>query len=323
MEPAAGAEEGGGRGARLSDLARTPEWWPAPKLPAQLGELSIPVKGLWLLGDRSLLTDDRQRLLAIVGTREASSYGIRMAQRLAAGAARAGLTVVSGLARGIDAAAHEAALAAGGRTVAVLGTGVDVPYPAAHRTLHQRVQESGLLVSEVEPGTKAFQGCFPRRNRIIAGLCGMTLVIEAGFKSGALNTSRIAEDLGRTVGAVPGQADDPRSAGSNLLLRDGAQVILTVEDLLVSAGFSTFARQLGSAEDSAERLATEIWTAADRQILQALGRGEATIAMLAESTRLSIRQVSEGILRLEILGAVEGEAGEYRLRAAGVPARSA
>ena len=317
MEPAPGNEEGGGGNPRVSDLARTPEWWPAPKLPAQLGELSIPPAGLWLLGDRSLLSDDRRRLLAIVGTREASAYGIRMAQRLAAGAARAGLVVVSGLARGIYAAAHEAALAAGGRTVAVLGTGVDVPYPAAHRTLHRRVQENGLLISEVEPGTKAFKGCFPRRNRIIAGLCGMTLVVEAGFKSGALNTSKVAEDLGRTVGAVPGLADDPRAAGSNLLLRDGAQVILTVEDLLVSAGFSTVHPGNPAAATRLERLEGELWEPGDREILRALGRGVSSADELATLTKLPIRQVSEGILRLEILGAVEGDSAGYRLAAAG------
>jgi DNA processing protein len=286
---------------------------PAPELPAQLGELSIPVKGAWLLGDRSVLTDDRRRLLAIVGTREASSYGIRMAQRLAAGAARAGLVVVSGLARGIDAAAHEAAMAAGGRTLAVLGTGVDVPYPAGHRTLHEHVQQNGLVMSEVEPGTKAFAGCFPRRNRIIAGLCGMTLVVEAGYKSGALNTAKVATDLGRTVGVVPGQADDPRAAGSNLLLRDGAQVILTVEDLLVNAGFSTFASPPDSDGDQVSRIEHELGSPADREILRALGRGASSAAQIAEFSRLPIRQVSEGILRLEILGAVEGEQGGYRL----------
>jgi DNA processing protein len=286
---------------------------PAPELPAQLGELSISVKGLWLLGDQSVLTDDRRRLLAIVGTREASSYGIRMAQRLAAGAARAGLVVVSGLARGIDAAAHEAAMAAGGRTLAVLGTGVDVPYPAGHRTLHEHVQQNGLVMSEVEPGTKAFAGCFPRRNRIIAGLCGMTLVVEAGYKSGALNTAKVATDLGRTVGVVPGQADDPRAAGSNLLLRDGAQVILTVEDLLVNAGFSTFASPPDSDGDQVSRIEHELWSPVDREILRALGRGASSAAQIAEFARLPIRHVSEGILRLEILGAVEGEQGGYRL----------
>lgn len=293
--------------------ARTPLWCPAPDLPAQLGELSIRPKGLWLLGDPSVLDLDADRLVAIVGTREASAYGVRMAQRLAAAAARAGLVVVSGLARGIDAAAHEAAVAAGGRTIAVLGTGVDVPYPAAHRTLHRLVQENGAVLSEIEPGTKAFPGCFPRRNRIIAGLCRMTLVVEAGYKSGALNTASVARDLGRTVGAVPGLADDPRAAGSNLLLRDGAQVILGAEDMLVVMGFSTFANTVESAAEQRERVAAELWDPVDRLILSALESRPRSAAELARESKLSIRQVSEGLLRLEMLGIARAGGAGYQL----------
>lgn len=293
--------------------ARTPEWIPAPELPAQLGELSIRPKGLWLLGDRTALDLGPDRLVAIVGTREASAYGVRMAQRLAAGAVKAGLVVVSGLARGIDAAAHEAAVAAGGRTIAVLGTGVDVPYPAGHRALHRLVQENGALISEVEPGTKAFPGCFPRRNRIIAGLCRTTLVVEAGYKSGALNTAGVARDLGRNLGAVPGLADDPRAAGSNLLLRDGAQVILGVEDMLVVMGFSTFANSIQSAEDQRQRVSAELWDPIDRVILAALDNQPRIPGAIAESQKLSIRQVSDGLLRLEMLGVARAGAGGYQL----------
>lgn len=293
--------------------ARTPEWCPAPDLPAQLGELSIRPKGLWLLGDRSALDVGADRLVAIVGTRDASAYGVRMAQRLAAGAAKAGLVVVSGLARGVDAAAHEAAVAAGGRTIAVLGTGVDVPYPAGHRALHGLVQENGLLISEVEPGTKAFPGCFPRRNRIIAGLCRTTLVIEAGYKSGALNTAGVARDLGRNLGAVPGLADDPRAAGSNLLLRDGAQVILGVEDMLVVMGFSTFTNSIQHAEDQRARVAAELWDPIDRVILAALDTRPRNPGEIAVSENLSIRQVSDGLLRLEMLGVARAGIGGYQL----------
>lgn len=293
--------------------ARSPEWIPAPDLPAQLGELSIRPNGLWLLGDRTALDLGSERLVAIVGTREASAYGVRMAQRLAAGAVKAGLVVVSGLARGIDAAAHEAAVAAGGRTIAVLGTGVDVPYPAGHRALHRLVQENGALISEVEPGTKAFPGCFPRRNRIIAGLCRTTLVVEAGYKSGALNTAGVARDLGRNLGAVPGLADDPRAAGSNLLLRDGAQVILGVEDMLVVMGFSTFANSIQSAEDQRQRVSAELWDPIDRLILAALDNQPRIPGAIAESQKLSIRQVSDGLLRLEMLGVAKAGAGGYQL----------
>jgi len=297
--------------------ARTPLWCPAAELPAQLGELSIPPRGLWLLGDPSVLEVGPEGFVAIVGTREASAYGIRMAQRLAAGAARAGLSVVSGLARGIDAAAHEAAVRAGGRTVAVLGTGVDVPYPAGHRTLHELVQENGAVLSEVEPGTKAYPGCFPRRNRIIAGLCRATIVVEAGHKSGALNTAAVATQLGRSVGAVPGLADDPRAAGSNQLARDGAHLILDVEDLLVVMGFSTFPNIGDAALGHAGRLATELWEPADRAILAALEVQPAPVEHIAAATSLSIRQVSNSLLRLEMLGAARAGDGGYALASIG------
>ncbi len=293
--------------------ARSPVWRPAAELPACLGDLSIPPKGLWLLGDAGLLAEAPKRCVAIVGTRDASAYGIRMAERLAAGAARAGLVVVSGLARGVDAAAHEAAMRAGGRTVAVLGTGVDVPYPAGHRTLHAAVQENGLVLSEVEPGTKAFPGCFPRRNRIIAGLCQTVVVVEAGYKSGALNTSRVAEDLGRRVGAVPGHADDPRAAGSNLLIRDGAHVILGVEDMLVVAGLSTVIHSPEAGADWRQQLSRELWSPEDRVLLMALGAEPLGSEALARSTKLSVRQVSESLLRLEMLGAARSVGGGYRL----------
>jgi DNA processing protein len=253
------------------------------------------------------------RWVAIVGTREASAAGVRMAERLAAGAARAGLVVVSGLARGIDAAAHEAAVAAGGRTVAVLGTGVDVPYPAGHRTLLRLVQENGLAISEVEPGTRAFPGCFPRRNRIIAALSKLTVVVEAGYKSGALNTAGVAQELGRLVGAVPGQADDPRAAGSNLLLRDGAQVILGVDDLLMVAGFSTFANTESGAAAAQRRVMGELWEPADRLILAALGEAPLAVQDIAEICRLSVRQVSTGLLRLEMVGVARAAGDGYQL----------
>ena len=224
---------------------------PAAALPAALGELSRPIAMLWCIGERRLLDGASDRHVAIVGTREASPYGVRTAERLAAACARAGLVVVSGLARGVDAAAHRAALGAGGATIGVQGTGADVPYPASHRALHAAVARGGLVISEMEPGTGATPGCFPRRNRIIAALCRVTLVVEAGYRSGAINTASHALDLGRTVAAVPGRVDEERAAGSNCLIRDGAQVITEVEDLLTLMGVSGNA---GSAETAAKPL---------------------------------------------------------------------
>jgi DNA processing protein len=272
-----------------------PRWLPASALPATLGELSHPPAGLWCHGSADDLLGAPDRHVAIVGTREASAYGIRSATRLATACAHAGLVVVSGMARGVDAAAHEAAIRAGGRTIAVLGTGVDVPYPVGHRTLLAEIAERGLAIAEADLGTLARPGCFPRRNRLIAALCRVTVVVEAGFKSGAINTASQALELGRTVAAVPGPIDDPRSAGANGLLRDGAQVICGVEELLSLFDLSTRApadnsRATTSGHDSWAPLETG---------------GEAQM-----DGALSVRQVSLRLLERQLISSrLSGGAG--------------
>lgn len=301
--------------------SRTPVLLSAASLPACLGELSHPPAGLWYLGEPTTLSACAERAVAIVGTRDASLYGERTAARLAAAAAHAGLVVVSGLARGVDAAAHRAAVEAGGRTIAVLGTGVDVPYPAGHRTLHSLVQENGVVVSEMEPGRTAFPGCFPRRNRLIAGLARVTLVVEAGFKSGAINTASQALELGRTVAAVPGPIDEPRSAGANLLIRDGAVLIAGVEDLLMLFGLSTFAAlRKGDEVRSPDIAGRPSLAPEDSAILTALGVRPLPSHEVAFATGLSVRQCSEGLLRLELAGIAVQDGGGYR-RAAGADRR--
>ena len=230
-------------------LSGQPTWIGAEGLPGSLRDLSNPPAGLWCVGDVSLFANAPDHLVAIVGTREPTPYGVRMASQLARACARAGLVVVSGMARGVDVAAHRAALEVGGRTIGVQGTGVDVPYPVAHRTLLAEMGRRALVVSEVEPGTRAVQGCFPRRNRIIAALCRVTLVVEAGFKSGAVNTATQALELGRVVAGVPGRIEDPTASGVNLLIRDGAQVITDVEDLLGLYGLSTIPEPSNSPDE--------------------------------------------------------------------------
>ncbi len=302
------------------ERAREPVLLPAARLPGQLDALSVPPAALWCLGDPSALDRSPDRHVAIVGTRESSAYGDRTAGRLAAACAREGIVVVSGLARGIDAAAHRGAMKAGGRTIAVLGTGVDVPYPVSHRTLHREVQEAGLVLSEMEPGTRATPGCFPRRNRLIAGLASVVVVVEAPFKSGAMNTTSWAEDLGRTLASVPGQIDDPRCAGSNRLLHDGAHVITDVDDLLELFDISTIRREraaeagnsvaaAGSATDEERRPEDP----ADAGLLSLLTAREQDLSILAFQSGLSGRQVSERLLRLELDGFVERVGDGYRL----------
>lgn len=283
-------------------------------LPGCLSNVPVPPKGLWCLGDPAVLEFCADRAVAIVGTREASEYGARSAAQLATAAAKAGLVVVSGLARGIDAAAHRAAIEAGGRTVAVLGTGVDVPYPASHRSLHALVQQNGAVVSEMEPGRTAFPGCFPRRNRIIAGLSKLVVVVEAGFKSGALNTANWAQQMGRDVAAVPGQIDDPRAAGSNQLIRDGAIVLADVEDLLMVCGLSTFAPTGNGATDHRPGSAGADLGPEDRAILLALGSRPSKVEEIAFASSMSVRQVGDSLLRLEMRGRVEATPSGYLRR---------
>jgi DNA processing protein len=145
------------------------------------------------------------------------------------------------MAFGIDAIAHRAALVANGRTAAILGTGIDTVYPSAHRSLYKEIATAGIVVSEYEPGVRAFRGSFPRRNRIIAGLAAVTIVVEAGPKSGALITAKYALDTSRTVAAVPGPIESPASHGPNHLIRDGANVIATIDDALMLLGLVTSA----------------------------------------------------------------------------------
>lgn len=279
---------------------REPRWIGAQDLPECFRDLSRPPAGLWCLGDAGALAGAPDGHVAIVGTREASPYGIRVAERLAAACARAGLVVVSGLARGVDAAAHRAALAEGGRTIGVQGTGVDVPYPASHRTLHDALVRDGTVISEMEPGTRATPGCFPRRNRLIAALCRVTVVVEAGFKSGAINTASQALELGRTVAAVPGRIDDVGSSGANLLIRDGAQVITELADLLALFGPEIAQRHRESLRVRSEREAAGGDRSTGGRGHEPRIRGRSERGPELESPR----ELAEGLLRAELDGSL-------------------
>lgn len=258
--------------------------------PEQLTTLAVPPPLLWALGNLDVL---RPPLVAIVGTRVPTAYGERVTRQIGEALAHAGATIVSGMARGIDGAAHRAALAAGGRTVAVLGTGADVAYPAPHRVLHRRIIERGLVLSELPPGTRAVPGSFPRRNRIIAGLARITIVVEAGARSGARITADFALDLGRSIAGVPGPIDSPQSAGVNLLLRDGAQVIASVDDALTLAGLSV--RTAPPEPDEPAEAA--IW--------KALAGGTLDLDALTASSGLDARTILVALTALELRGMVE------------------
>jgi DNA processing protein len=200
----------------------------APGWPARLEDLADPPSRLWICG----AVDPAHPAVAVVGSRRCSEVGIRVARWLAGELARAGVQVISGMALGIDAAAHRGALAGGGSTVAVLGCGADVCYPRQHRVLRDAILAAGSVVAEESPGRAPEPWLFPKRNRLIAALCVAVVVVEAGERSGALSTARHAADLGREVLAVPGAITAEVTRGSNRLLRDGATPVLEAADVL-------------------------------------------------------------------------------------------
>jgi len=209
------------------------------------------------------------------------------------------------MARGIDATAHRTAIDEGGNTVAVLGTGVDVPYPVGHRNLHATIAEKGLVLSENPPGAKAQKGSFPKRNRIIAALAPVTIVVEAGFRSGALNTASQALELGRTVAAVPGPIDSDQSRGSNQLLRDGAVLIAAPEDALSLLGISA----------PSEKAQPPLLPDSEQKIWDAIEGGFTNTDSLPSATGLTLAECLAAITSLEIMGLVECSlAGEIRRR---------
>lgn len=229
--------------AALRRLLRAREWPQQPtnvivrhQLPAPLRHTSDAPFGLCILGDPALLGDIPR--VAIVGSRKPRSESSHFAQRLASELAQCGVVVVSGLAVGVDAAAHRGALDAGGSTIAVLGSGIECPYPASNRELAARIADSGLVVSEYAPTTPAHKAHFPQRNRIIAGLCDLVVVVQAGSKSGSMITATAALNAGVDVCVMPGSIADAQFAGSLALIRDGASVAVDAGSVLHILGLS-------------------------------------------------------------------------------------
>jgi DNA processing protein len=232
--------------------------------------------------------------VTIVGARRATSYGREIARELGRTLAAAGMVVVSGLAFGVDACAHRGALDAG-RTIAVLGCGADVAYPASHRSLWRRICEQGLVISELPPGAAPWRWTFPARNRIMAALAGMTVVVEAAVRSGSLITADLAADLGRDLGAVPGPVTSRASAGPNNLLAGGACVVRDAQDVL-DALFGAGAKSL---ERSGPGLDTALAAA-----LAAVDAGESSCDGVAAALALPGSQAAAALARLELLGYV-------------------
>lgn len=287
----------------------------SPDYPAALADIPDPPPLLWAIGRVELLA---RPLVSLVGARNASSLGLRMARSLAVGLGAAGFVTVSGLARGIDTAVHGATLETG--TVAVVAGGVDVVYPAENAALSRSIGETGLLLSEQPMGLAPQARHFPRRNRIISGLSGAVVVVEASAKSGSLITARDALDQGREVLAVPGHPFDARAAGANMLIRDGATLVRGPRDVLNALG-EPAARTHDALPDAAapktapgDRTTVEA-SALHRRILDRLGPSPTSEDHLIRELSLPAATVTAGIVTLEIEGLIARQPGGFLTRA--------
>ena len=267
--------------------------------PSLLAAIHDPPAQLFVRGSADV-TVLSEPAIAIVGARACSSYGRSVARSLARELAGAGLVVVSGMARGVDGDAHRGALDAGGRTVAVLGCGIDRDYPAAHAELARRIAERGLIVSEYEPGVEPAPWRFPARNRIIAGLCAGTIVVEARERSGALITADFALEGGRDVLAVPGEITSSLSAGSNALLRLGAVPVTSAADVLELYALAPRPQARAPLGPTAEALLTQ------------LSGSALTADELVRATALDPGASAAALTELELAGRVTFEDGLYR-----------
>jgi DNA processing protein len=255
-----------------------------------------------------LPVDDKA--VAIVGSRSASDYGRRVARDLARGLSSLGFTVVSGMARGIDGVAHESALGAGGRTIAVLGSGVDRAYPSEHDRLYQRIIENGAVISELPIGTRPAAFNFPARNRLISGLSLGVVVVEATEKSGSLITAALAVEQGREVFAVPGEVGSSRSRGAHRLIRQGAKLVENVNDIIEEIAPQLVSRAVGAPAfaELPQQASQEA-----RRILSMLQERSLHIDEVIEGSGLPPSKVSEVLLDLELQGFLQQLPGKrYR-----------
>lgn len=284
-----------------------------PDYPEALAELSDAPASIAVLGDAELIS---KAGISIVGARNASANGMRLAMHLSAELAQS-FPVISGLARGIDAAAHEGALRAG-RTIAVIAGGLDVPYPAENKDLQRRIAENGAVVAEAPLGTAPIGRHFPKRNRIVAGLCLGVVVIEAAARSGSLLTARLAAEAGREVFAVPGSPLDPRARGGNDLIRQGAHLTETAEDVfnnlpqhpaLRRASLTGFAEPAVLWEDDDGSESDDVMHARE-MILTLLSADPVAVDEIARRCQLSMNAIKAAILELELAGHIQSLAGD-------------
>ena len=278
-----------------------PPW--DPRYPPLLWCITDPPAVLWMAGDPGLTA---RPCVAVIGSRAASPYALQVARRLSAELVERGIVVASGLARGVDSASHEGCLAAGGGTIAVTGCGLDRIYPAENRSLFSRIREKGLLVSELGPGAPPLPEHFPLRNRIISGISLAIVVVEANEKSGSLITAACALRQGRDVMAVPGSVLNGRNRGSHLLLRDGAKVVETADDILEDMGWNSSlpAADYRSVLEAGRKLLNS------DPLLSKMDAGEVYgLDDLVKATGTSASKLLPRLMELELLGYIEAPGG--------------
>jgi len=278
------------------------------RYPPLLRTIHDPPPLLYTRGDPALLA---QAQLAVVGSRRASAAGLRAAGILAGEATRAGLVIASGLALGVDGAAHRGALAAGGSSIAVMATGIDLVYPARHRGIAQDLVQAGCLVSEFPPGVPPLPRNFPRRNRVISGLSLGVLVVEAALPSGSLTTARAALEQGREVFALPWSPYHTGGAGCLHLIRDGAKMVVTIQDVLEELGAIYRLQQDLHPADMAQRVGLEALSVSQRAILELIGFDPVGVDELCQLSALPVGQLTAELSCLELRGLIQRGAGGY------------
>lgn len=267
-----------------------------PRYPELLKNIFDPPLGIFVRGK---LIDIDQKAVAIVGSRKPTPYGLAVAERLGAGLAGAGVVVVSGMARGVDTAAHRGALGAGGRTVAVLGCGVDVVYPRENKKLMEEICGRGAVISEFPPGSPPEAWHFPVRNRIISGLTRGVVVVEAAEQSGALITADMALEQGRDVMAVPGNISSPMSCGPNRLIKQGAKLVEGPDDILDELGFNRLFNEGENRGVAPPRLTSE-----EKAVMSVMNHHPASLDQVVGRSGLSAQQVLAALMFLELKGLV-------------------
>ncbi len=279
--------------------------WEDTFFPTNLLNIYDPPPVIYAAGE--LDNRDAAAALAVVGARNASSYGLEIAGNFCYRLAKTGVTIVSGLARGIDTAAHRGALAAGGRTIAVMGCGIDITYPAENAGLRRKIEKSGAVIAEFPLGTPPDRVNFPKRNRLISGLSQAVLVVEASEKSGSLITARYALEQGREVYAIPGQINSQKSRGVNSLIKEGAKLVDKPEDILTDLNPSG---KIPSPRVNSLHFTTPL-NAKENKVFSCLGSKPVCIDQLIDKSLMSVSDISAVLLQLELMGVVKRHPGNF------------